>query len=307
MSLFKKYFPLETTSFQSWATFLLGKGCIVASMFTAATLSAQMDEVNFGGEYLFRRAFEHSNDTKPNLDESYKVLQIIHERALPGVDFGLDWNPILSSHFENLGIGSAMALDFLARYINECGNLTDNEISLYVREFEPYYTIQTPIFVAREHAFENVDFPDPWGVNSEIVKYRKLQSIANYHDIKLEPVTNSLKRKDIKNGKANFKKIIDDFPVSTYVIRALDPAPVGSKEYGHTMILVKNKDFSIFYDCNEGAAKINKASGKLSIKLGEYIVDFLIELPFSEFRVYKATCSKECCTNLSSEMVVEGV
>lgn len=305
MLLFKKCFLIEKTSFQSWVTSLLGKWCIVAAMFTAATLSAQMDEMNFGGEYLFRRTFEHSSDTRPNLDESYKVLQIIHERALPGVDFGLDWNPVLSSHFENLGIGSAMALDFLARYINECSNLTDNEISLHVREFEPYYAIQTPIFVAREHAFENVAFPDSWGVSSEIVKYRKLQSIANYHDIKLEPVTNSLKRKDIKNRKASFKKMIDDLPVSTYVIRALDSAPLDSKEYGYTMILVKNQDFSIFYDCNEGASKINKASGKLSIKLGEYIADFLIELPFSEFRVYKATCAQEGCTNLSSEMVVE--
>lgn len=305
MSLFKFFFLLEKTSFHSWATSLLGKGCIVAALFIRATLSAQMEEGNFGGEYLFRRAFEHSNDTQPNLDESYKVLQIIHERALPGVDFGLDWNPVLSSYFENLGIGSAMALDFLARYINECGNLTDNEISLYVREFEPYYAIQTPIFVAREHAFENVDFPDPSGISSEIVKYRKLQSIAHYHDIKLEPVTKSLKRKDIKNGKSNFKKIIDDLSVSTYVIRAIDPASGDSKEYGHTMILVKNKEFSIFYDCNNGAAKINKASGKWSIKLGEYIADFLVELPFSEFRVYKATCAKEGCTNLSSERVVE--
>lgn len=286
MFLFKKYLSIKKILFQ------------IVAMLTVATLSAQIDEMNFGIEYLFQRAPEFGQDRHPNLNESYKVLQIIQERALPGVDFGLDRTPVLSPHFKNLGIGSAMALDFVARYINECSNLKDSEASLYVREFEPYYATQTPIFVAREHAFENVNFLDFEENNSEIIKYRKLQSIANYHEIKLEPVTSSLKRQDIKNGKANFKKIINSLPMSAYIIRALDPAPADLKEYGHTMILIKNKDHSIFYDCNEGAVKINKASGKWAIKVSQYIVESLIELPFSEFRIYKATCANEVCTNL---------
>ena len=284
MRLIKKYFPIS---------------CIIATLFASATLPAQMDLVNFGYQRLFPGAFDIINrDTQPNLDESYKVLQIIHEKALPGVDFRLQWDPILLPYYENLEIGSAMALDFLARYINECSNLKENEIIQHVKEFESYYSVQTPTFVARDHAFENVNFSDPFNVDPEIVKYRKLQSVANYHDIHLKPVTNSLKKKDIKKGNVKLEKIIDNLPISTYVIRALDPS-IDSKEDGNTIILIKNKNFSIFYECANGASIIkNKASGKWDIKPGEFITEYLIESPFSEFRLYKATCAEETCANL---------
>lgn len=54
------------------------------------------------------------------------MLQIIHERALPGVDFGLDRNPVLSPHFENLGIGSAMANATCAK--EGCTNLSSEMV-----------------------------------------------------------------------------------------------------------------------------------------------------------------------------------
>jgi hypothetical protein len=108
---------------------------------------------------------------------------------------------------------------------------------------------------------------------------------------------------ELKNGKAKFDKIIESLPPSTYLIRALDPSSDSSpQEYSHSLILVKNKLFSIFYDCNEGAIKIHDASKKSSlIKLGEYVKDYLIELPFSEFQVYKAIAGKGGCINLSTQ------
>lgn len=303
MYTFKKCFKDESTGrskFKSWATSLFYKSCCIVAAFMciAAPFVAQTDEFNLNAGYLFKSEFVHFHDDQPDLIETYAVLQFLKERALPGVVFG---ESELTPYFENLGIGSAMALDFLARYLNECINLTEKNISLSVKGFEPYYKIQTPLFVAREYAFDNISFKNQNGLSSEIIKFRKMQSIANYYNLELNPVTVSLKRKDIKSGKAKFKKIIEDLPVSTYVIRALDPT-TDLKECGHTMILIKNKLFSIFYESNLGAIKIDKGSGKLSIKIGEYIEDFLIELPFLEFRVYEATSGEGGCLNLSTEV-----
>lgn len=265
--------------------------CLCFLFVTSVFINVNADEF-WNAKCLFRPEFAPSYDHNPNLNETYQVIQFLRERALSGIDF---WEGELATYFDNMGLGSAMALDFLARYLNECSHLTEEEITHSVKGFEPIYNIQRPTFLARDYAYEHVALSEGGGEDPEIVKYRKLQSIANYHNIVLEPATESCKKKGIKTGKVKLKKLIEKLPPSAYVIRALDPASADEPEYGHTMILIKNENSSIFYESNAGAIQIDQRSHNQLIKLGEYIEDFLIELPFSEFRIYKASCGEGGC------------
>lgn len=255
-----------------------------------------------GNTFLFHRLNEPGYQPQQDLTESHKVFNILLSKALSRILFDATklWP------FDHGGTCTAMALDFLARYLNECKRMTnEEEITLHITNFRPYYQFSTSTFMSRQAAYNTITIPDSEGLNSEDLKYRKMQSLANYHNIKLTPVTGSIKHADILFGRVDFKKIIQDLPLGSYVIRALSPTNNHKQEvYGHTMILIKKKDFSIFFDNSEGAAKITEEPVRgddPAIQMGEYIENAMIDWWIPEYRVYRASSGRGGCKHLSTE------
>ena len=233
-------------------------------------------------------------DCEQNLENSQEVFSVISDKAPEGIIFKEE----RISPFDNAGVCSAMAFDFLTRYKNNCeadGELNKN--GLCVKKFEPFYKIQTSFFMSKQQAYNTISVNNVNGLSSEEIKYRKMQSLANYHNIKLVPTTKTLKLTDIKSGKAKFKKTIDDLATGTYIIRLLLPDPTLDKLElkGHTITLIKHKKFAILYDNAKGPVLITSS-------IGSTVEKAMIITKYPELRLYKATCGSEGCKgNLSTE------
>lgn len=252
--------------------------------------------------FLFKREYS-DNEGAQNVDESRKVFNVLVAKALSRIIF----QRATIYPFDNRGTCSAMALDFLARYIQVRSQLIDeDEITAHVASFSPFYRTSNSTFMSRQAAYNtiavsNISYDDAMHeLNNDKIKYRKMQSLANYHNIKLNPRTGSIPLREIESGRAEFKQKINQLPKGYYVIRALSPTNNHKLEhYGHTMILVKESGFAIFFDNASGAIKI---TSELDQDVGEHVEGVMIKWGIPEYRVYKAGCGNGGCVHLSTEM-----
>lgn len=247
--------------------------------------------------FLFERIQGAGYQHGQNLDESTRVYEELVSHSLPKIVFKQEkiWP------FDYQGVCSAMALDFLARYFTTCRNCFTNEetMSAQIAQFNAYYKVPTAMIISRQAAYNTITVEDDEGLDAEELKYRKIQSLANYHNIHLEPITGSIPLQNIESGQVDFKKIITQLPQGSYVIRALSPTDNDKKEwYGHTMILIKKKGFSIFFDNAKGAAKITEETDS---ELGEHLEAALVTWHIPEYRIYRARMGAGGCKNLSTE------
>lgn len=246
--------------------------------------------------------FERINGTThhgQDLDKSMNVYEELVAHSLPTIVFKEE----KLYPFDHRGTCSAMALDFLARYFSTCRGCVDHEdaISAQIAKFNTYYEVPTSTIISRQAAYNTITVEDNEDLEVEEIKFRKMQSLANYHNIKLTPQTESMSLNDIVDGQIDFKKVISDLPQGSYVIRALSPTDNDKQEwYGHTMILIKKKGFSIFFDNAKGAAKITEET---DIELGEHLEETMLNWRIPEYRIYRARIGAGGCRNLSLEEV----
>lgn len=204
--------------------------------------------------------------------------------------------------FDSHGTCSAMALDFAARYNNVCSKITDiSERRACVVNFAPYYTHNNTTFVSRQAAYntiqvENYTYEEALSLGlSEKIKEQKMVSLGNYHGLRLAPRTATIQTKDVQSGAVDLKKIIEELSDGTYVMRMLYPMNTSKHEYyGHTVVFVKNKHLSLFY---------NNALGAIDVSgyLPDFVVETLIDWHLPEFRIYRANCQSSGCINLQCD------
>jgi len=243
------------------------------------------------GTYLFTREGA-CEDCDQDFDLSKKVVKTLNQKAPVKVKF--DESDLA---YDFGGTCTAMALDFLARYIEECSQLTNPaDIRNKVKQFKPFYRLQTGTHMSRQGAYNAIKVNKALSQSQpDEMKYRKMQALSNYHGLILKPATKTIKINTIDNNPNSFKTQIKNLPNGTYVVRALSPAVNDKMEYyGHTMILVKGATFSVYFDNSDGAAEItNDVAG--------YVKDKLLSWHIPEVRLYKANCENNLCKNKSTE------
>ena len=241
---------------------------------------------------LFEREAYEAPGTSQSLSTTGMVYLYIKEKRLENVDFDVE-----NLYFDGRGTCTAMALDFLTRFMEESHTLNDrNSRRAFVRQFKPYYRASTTTFSSRQAAYNSIKVDrEAYRANPELIKMRKMQSLANYHNLKLTAATPSIEVVEIEYKPKNFKKIIKNLPDGCYVVRALSPANNYKMEYyGHTMIFIKGKKFSAYYDNSDGAYDI---TGDVE----SYVTDKILSWYIPEVRLYKATLNRSEDLHITTE------
>jgi hypothetical protein len=251
------------------------------------SISEQLVEDTF----LFKRR-EGCINCDQNLNLSSDVFQAIDANKPEKIYF----SSAKIYPFDYAGTCSAMALDFLARFRSKCNHLSNaQDKKVCVKSFEPFYLANRSTFSSRQAAYNTIGIHPQYRNQSESIKHQKMQSLANYHRLNIKPLTDTIHVSDIEKKPNAFKKKIAQLPTGTYLIRAILPADNEKMEwYGHTMILIKSPELSIYYDNATGAEDI---TGNVE----NHVRDVLLHWQIPEIRIYQATCPPDGCINLSEE------
>lgn len=243
--------------------------------------------------YIFQRE-EVCSDALEQDDELAREVYTFIKKERPSQ---VDFNEANLSQSVKGHTCSAMALDFLARYIKECSHLKKGkDCKKCIKDFQPFYRASTTVFGSRQAAFNTINVDRDFALEDpEGIKERKIQSLANYNGIKLKPATRTVKLTEIQNDPQKFTSSIKKLKEGVYVIRALKPfVNFKMESFGHTMIFIKGKDFSAHYDNSDGLVDItNDVEG--------YIRDKLLTLAIPEARFYKAERVKGAPSHLTTE------
>lgn len=232
------------------------------------------------GKYIFEnRGYCPSAKQEANI--SKKAFEYIHPRRSLHINF----NKSKLFPFDNAGVCTARALDFLARYNAECAKKTDpDERRNCVENFKPYLSMVTSAFMSRQAAYNTIEIKNQRGVTGDEIKEEKMQSLVNYHGFKITPVTGTIETANLEDRTVDLRETIDQLPFGSYIIRMLYPANNIKGEYfGHTMVFIKDKDLSLYYDHVEGVLEVTE-------DLWETIRFILLDWSIKEFRIYHAEC-----------------
>jgi hypothetical protein len=230
----------------------------------------------------------------PELSE--KVFNKIAKTKPKRIQFNID----KLFPFDKKGTCSAMALDFLARFIaaeKSCSDL--QTLKNIVKGFKPYYRANTATFTSRQAAFNTVEIKPKYRTaaikGQEKNKLDKIKSLALYHNLEISTATSTLKTKDTI---AQLPTIINELTDGYYVIRMLSPNATNEKmeNYGHTIILIKTPHLVLFFDNAIGAEVLDGNIGK---EIADHISSRLLYIP--EIRFYKAKPLQGGVSNISDD------
>ena len=231
-----------------------------------------------GNKYIFEN-LGYCPNAKQVSTLSKKAFEYIDSRHTPHIKF----NQSKLFPFDDGGVCTARALDFLARYHVECQHKIDPEARrICVKQFKPYLSLVTSAFISRQAAYNTIEIKNSRGIDKDALKEEKMQSLVNYHGFKITPVTGTLQTSLLEDRSLDLRDEIDQLPEGSYIVRMLYPANNVKGEYfGHTMIFIKSKDLSIYYDHVEGPLEVTQ-------DLWETIREILIDWSIPEFRIYHA-------------------
>jgi len=241
--------------------------------------------------YLFQRSFWDMFGSNHDTYITKEVAQIMQSNIEPLIEI----DDSVLEYFDHGGTCSAMALDFLARYLDDCHDLNDPEVIIEtVRSYAPYYIKNNTTFTSRQAAYNAIalrpEYENQINSDDDEFKRAKMQTLAQYHNITLTPAISSIRISKIA------KEIIDELPVGAYLVRALSPNNYSKKKetYGHSMVLIKGEQHGIYYDNGDGAVNI---TGRVS----DFVVKKLLDWQIPECRLYLATCAEGSIIHLSTE------
>ncbi|MBA3238146.1 MAG: hypothetical protein H0T62_07355 [Parachlamydiaceae bacterium] len=242
-------------------------------------------------DFLFKRTFTYKWIL--NIKYSKQVLAELRTNCPSAIYF----NENLLTPYDNGGTCTAMALDFLGRYFVKCSHLQDSDVRLDVlKGFASHYGENTTTFVSRQAAFNTIGIhEEALNLDSDFLKEQKIQSLANFYGIQLTPLTPTMSLPSIHFNSSSFISLVNNLPGDTYVLRAIYPKEnVKMEWFGHTMLLIKEEAFSIFYDNFVGSRKVSSEG------IGEVISAALIKWSLPEIRIYHASIQNEI-KNLASD------
>lgn len=228
-------------------------------------------------DYFFHRNGECPGSAQDRRlsEEAYNYIQ---SKRRPHINF----NRAKLFPFDHNGTCTAMALDFLARYHAACSGERSVTIrKRTLKDFKVYLGQTNSAFMSRQSAYNTIEIKNQRGISSDDIKHEKMQSLANYHDFEITPVTGTIKTLSLQTG-TDLRGTFAHLPDGYYIIRMLYPADNEKGEYfGHTMSFVKDKDLSVFFDNLDGAFLIKG-------DLCQGVTKALESWGMEEFRIYHA-------------------
>jgi hypothetical protein len=186
-------------------------------------------------------------------------------------------------NFNQYGTCSAMALDFLSRYLLWCSDIRDVNLRReIIKSLKVYNGYDNITFKSRQAAYNSISVDKLMHQkNVEEIRKKKIQSLANYHNMDLEAVIPSYNISENNFGPNWLCEQINLLQDGAYVIRAIKPTDNKRMElYGHTLVFVKNKDLSLFYDNHSGATEVGT-------DFGSYVSNEIINWGIPEVRIYR--------------------
>jgi hypothetical protein len=242
------------------------------------------------GNFLFQREAKQTSGCHQELVLTHQVFIELNERKEERIQFNAD----LVYPFDFKGTCTAMALDFLARSIISCAaDLRPAAMRSLIKSFRLFYRASNTTYTSRQAAFNSIEIIPTCRrkalEDQEINKWAKMQSLASYHNIVVCAATPSLPMPKVKKGSIDLAPYIDDLPQGYYIVRMLTPMTKNARMelFGHTMILIKGFDLSIFYDNFAGALEIPAPSGE---KIKNYLRHKWPNI--QEIRIYNAMADK---------------
>ncbi len=192
---------------------------------------------------------------KVTIDKVKQIFQKLLERKETGVTFNK--NNIADS-IEG-GTCSAMSLEFIDSYFKAKGIAKLSQASdpaLYagcIRSIGKQYRVSSEEMRNRQAAFNTIE--EDKQTNSLDFKRAKIQSLANFHQFKIDFASDEI---DLLTPAADQEiKKMDNLPLGVYLLRILQPADNEKKEEkGHSLVYIKEKSVGFFYDPNLGTQQL---------------------------------------------------
>lgn len=182
---------------------------------------------------------------------SRTAAEEVRQKLLEMKEKGIDFGPIEESFLYG-GTCSAMALDFIEFYrtLKTQNDPTDIFLQKLRESGACRYARSSEKMRARQAAFNciRVDLAE-----SEDPSRDKVQSLANYHDFKIDYSCDEYKSDDPR-----LKEVIATLPYGIYLVRMRYPMDNEKQElFGHSMVFVHEPEYTLFYDPNEGAENLS--------------------------------------------------
>lgn len=196
------------------------------------------------------------------------------------------------------GTCSAMSLDFAARFLCQC----HPEQGLSARKkcissLAPFYVKTNSHFCSLQYVYNSIAEKSD---TSDNMLHKRMQSLADFYNLKLEPATNSFKI-DTWNPDS-MKKEIQSLVPGSYIFRGIH---LENREeiHGHTSsFTIGNKgELSMHYDPNYGATEMKDKISSMIYRLLEFAKTWNLQIG----RFYHVTCGEGGCRNLYSQTAIK--
>jgi hypothetical protein len=191
-------------------------------------------------------------------------------------ELGIRFNRAKVSDTVEGGTCSAMALEFLSDYFKarkitskQPGSST-NALLHQLRGLGKKFSTSSEEFRNRQAAFNTIEISNHGkikesnlGAWTPFYAKHKIQSLANYHSF----VVDYSKAIDAEHAtEAEVFQALADLPEGAYLLRGVKPDKSAKlEEFGHSMIYIKGKGFTLFYDPNFGLKNLSSAKHSKAI------------------------------------------
>lgn len=185
-----------------------------------------------------------------SISEAKTIVRKLNDQSRPEIKFNKA--KVTDQVFD--GTCTAMSLEFLDSYfkIKElCKGQPDYKPQTLlnrIAQLSPKFSLSSKVMRNRQAAYNTIEVKNPAGDPS----LNKIQSLANYHCLKIDHSSNEFNVGKMSNEKEVTQEI-DNLPEGAYFVRILKTANNEKlEEYGHSLVYIKEEGIDLFYDPNYG-------------------------------------------------------
>lgn len=190
------------------------------------------------------------------------------------------------------GTCTAMSLEFVDRFLKvkkgylASSNYGPGILTAFMEKIGKQFATSSERMRTRQAAYNTIEVTqsDP----KIDVSQSKIQSLAKYHGLE---VKYSSKEMDVPGmSEMELESEMQNLPEGAYLVRMIRPADKEKlEESGHSLIYIKEKDVSLFYDPNKGLKNLEELKHS-SVLLESFKLNFE-KFHLTKVRFYQLECS----------------
>lgn len=229
---------------------------------------------------------------------SIKKIESIRNRLFEQSSDGITFNESKISAIITGGNCSAIALEFAHSYISAkedlCKKIGEDifrsqaksqVLLLLIKRLGKIFHTSNEEMRTRQGAYNTIEVL-PSLENIDFSK-EKIQSIANYHNFKIDITTDEINSYMISQPE-DIRDYVCSLPQGIYLLRIIKPAENEKlEEYGHSTIYIQEEPVKVFFDPNRGAFNISHED--IAKKFYAIFQSQLLQFNVSQVRFYRLT------------------